>query len=76
MPSGMDQQSAGSGSGGAPDGAKPESSSTAARIEQSVGRSGSDPAAPAGARPAGDAKPSGDGPDGANRAATRKTKEF
>jgi len=70
MPSGMDQQSAGSGSGGAPDGAKPESSSTAARIEQSVGRSGSDPSAPAGARP------SGDGPDGANRAATRKTKEF
>lgn len=76
MPSGMDQQSAGSGSGGAPDGAKPESSSTAARIEQSVGRSGSDPSAPAGARPSGGAKPSGDGPDGANRAATRKTKEF
>ncbi len=67
---------AGSGSGGAPDGAKPESSSTAARIEQSVGRSGSDPSAPAGARPSGGAKPSGDGPDGANRAATRKTKEF
>lgn len=76
MPSGMDQQSAGSGSGGAPDGAKPESSSTAARIEQSVGRSGSDPSAPAGARPSGGAKPSRDGPDGANRAATRKTKEF
>ena len=55
---------------------KPESSSTAARIEQSVGRSGSDPSAPAGARPSGGAKPSGDGPDGANRAATRKTKEF
>lgn len=78
MPSGMEQSpsAAGTGSGSAPDGAKPSSSSTAARIEQSVGRSGSDPAAPAGARPAGDAKPSGDGPDGANRAATRKTKEF
>lgn len=78
MPSGMEQSpsAAGTGSGSAPDGAKPSSSSTAARIEQSVGRSGSDPAAPAGARPAGDAKPSGGGPDGANRAATRKTKEF
>lgn len=78
MPSGMEQSpsAAGTGSGSAPDGAKPSSSSTAARIEQSVGRSGSDPAAPAVARPAGDAKPSGDGPDGANRAATRKTKEF
>ena len=78
MPSGMEQSpsAAGTGSGSAPDGAKPSSSSTAARIEQSVGRSGSDPAAPAGARPARDAKPSGAGPDGANRAATRKTKEF